>query len=121
MLNELYQVSQAMKRLDIDSPSRHQRIKPMGRNRELLIVRLNDDAEPSEVEFVSGAVAADLYRVEHGSTGSSFPGFNLPTPFLDLAQTSTDELTSVLEQLCALRKKSNPPIGADTQRHYEIG
>ena len=103
MLNELYQVSQSLEHVGIDFPSRDSRISPMGKNRELLIVRLNAAAEPSDGEFVLGAVAANLYRVEHGSAGSSFPGFNLPAPLLDLAQVSID-LKSILQRLCALSK-----------------
>ncbi len=110
MLNELYQVSQAMERVGITPPPRHPRISPMGKNRELLVLRLNDKAEPADVEFVSGEVGGGLFRVEHGSSGCSFPGFNIPTPLLDLTQTYTDEVTSVLEQLFfVLRQKSNPP------------
>ncbi len=106
MLNELYQVSQSLERVGINFPSRDSRISPMGKNRELLIVRLNDDAELSDMEFVSGAVAANLYRVEHGSAGSSFPGFNLPTPLRDLTQVSTD-LKPVLQRLSDLWKKKD--------------
>lgn len=110
MLNELYLVSQAMERVRIVPPSRHPRIKPMGKNRELLIVRLNDDAKPSEVEFVPGDTAARLFRVEHGSSGSSFPGLNIPTPLRRLDPTSA-RLSRVLERLCGLWKDRNPPTG----------
>ena len=113
MLNELYQVSQNLERVGIDSPSRDSRISPMGKNRELLIVRLNTAAEPSDVEFVSGAVAAHLFRVEHGSAGSSFPGFNLPTPLLDLIQAYID-LKPILQRLCKLQKKGD----SSTQQIY---
>ena len=106
MLNELYQVSQSLKRVDIDLPSRDSRIRPMGKTKELLIIRLNDDAESSDVEFVSGEVAANFYRVLHGSEGSSFPGFNIPIPLRDLTQVSTD-LKPILQRLCDLREKKD--------------
>ena len=61
MLNELYQVSQAMERVGITPPPRHPRISPMGKNRELLVLRLNDKAEPADVEFVSGEVGAVFF------------------------------------------------------------
>ena len=109
MLNELHQVSQALDRVGIDHPSRHPRINPMGKNRALLIVRLNQKAKPSKVEFVSKTVAATLFRVEHGSAGSSFPGFNIPTPLLDLKKSSAKKLEPVIKELCALQKKSDSP------------
>ncbi len=49
--------------------------------------------------------------MEHGSAGSSFPGFNLPTPLLDLTGVPTDELKPTLEQLVALWRKPSCPVG----------
>lgn len=112
MLNELSHVVAALERVGIDTASRHPRINPMGKNRELLIVRLSDDGKPVEVEFVPGSTAATLYRVEHGSAGSSFPGFNLPTPLLDLKAVPEENLKAGLEELCALWKK---PSSATSQ------
>ena len=109
MLNELHQVVKALDRTGIVPEPRHPRINPMGRNHDLLIVLLNESARPSDVEFISGAVAADLFRVEHGSSGSSFPGFNIPTPLRDLTQASPSKLKPVLEKYCDLQKKSGSP------------
>ena len=39
MLNELSQVADSLERLGTVAPSRHPRINPMGKNRELLVVR----------------------------------------------------------------------------------
>ena len=109
MLNELYQVSQAMERVGITGPRRHPRITPMGKNRELLLVRLNDDAEPSEVELIPGDMAGGLFRIKHGSSGSSFPGFNIPTPLLDPTCSPIDALNPLLERLCDLWQEKSPP------------
>ena len=106
MLNELHQISQALERVGIAPPKRHPRISPMRRTSELLIIRMSEESKPSDVEFVPGTVAAQLFRVEHGSAGSSFPGFNIPTPLLDLTQASTD-LKPVLQRLCDLLKKKD--------------
>lgn len=109
MLNELSQVVAALERVGVVTTSRHPRINPMGKNRELLVVRLDEKALVAEVEYVSGENAALLLRVEHGSAGSSFPGFNLPTPFLTLDPGRRGQLTPVVERLGALWKKQNPP------------
>lgn len=105
MLNELSQVVTALERVGIVPASRHPRMKPMSKNRQLLIVRLNESGFPSEVEFTPKEKAAALLRVEHGSAGSSFPGFNLPTPLRTFDSGQADELRSILEQLCGLWKK----------------
>ena len=109
MLNELYQVSQSLERVGITPRQRHQNIQPMAKNRELLVVCLNENAEPSNVEFVSGEVAGGLFRVNHPSPGTSFPGFNIPAPLLDLSVALADDLRPFLEQLCHLWKKQTPP------------
>ena len=105
MLNELSQVVTALERVGVVTTSQHPRMRPMSKNRELLIVRLNESGQPSEVEFIPKDKAAKLLRVEHGSAGSSFPGFNLPTPLLTLSTMSAAELSLALELLCAAWKK----------------
>jgi hypothetical protein len=112
MLNELSQVVTALERVGVVTASRHPRMKPMSKNSELLIVRLNDTGKPTDVEFIHRDKAAALLRVEHGSAGSSFPGFNLPTPLLDLAAVAATELKPKLAKLCeAWKKPSSAPHG----------
>jgi hypothetical protein len=107
MLNELSQVAESLERLGTVAPSRHPRINPMGKNRELLIVSLNGDGNPASLEVLPGETAANLFRVEHGSAGSSFPGFNIPTPLRRLAEVSADELKPAIEKLLELGKNKN--------------
>jgi len=107
MLNELSQVVTALERVGIVATPRHPRMKPMSKNRELLIVRLNERGLPTDVEFIPKDKAASLLRIEHGSAGSSFPGFNLPTPLLNLASVLAEEVKPALGQLSALNKKPN--------------
>lgn len=107
MLNELSQVVDAVERLGVNPPSRHWRINPMAKNRELLIVCLAEDGTPSRVEILGGEAAASLFRVEHGSAGSSFPGFNLPTPLRCLHKAPTGKLTSAVEHLLDVAKNKS--------------
>jgi hypothetical protein len=107
MLNELSQVADSLERLGTVAPSRHPRINPMGKNRDLLVVSLNGDGNPARLEVLPGETAANLFRVEHGSAGSSFPGFNIPTPFRRLDEASADDLKSAVEKLLALGKNKN--------------
>lgn len=111
MLNELSQVADSLERLGTAVTPRHSRINPMGKNRDLLIVALDNDGIPSHVEVLSGEIAADLFRVEHRSKGSSFPGFNVPTPLRRLDDAPVMELTAVVEKLLTLGKNKNSNIG----------
>ena len=107
MLNELSQMVEAIEHLGTTPPSRHSRINPMGKNKDLLVVCVTKDGSPNRVEVLKGEVAATLFRVEHGSAGSSFPGFNLPTPLRQLNEVPTEKLTPAVEALLALGKNKN--------------
>ena len=107
MLNELSQVADSLKRLGTVAPSRHPRINPMGKNRDLLVVSLDDAGNPSRIEVLPGETAANLFRVEHGSAGSSFPGFNIPTPLRRFAEASAGSLKPAIEKLVALEKSKH--------------
>jgi hypothetical protein len=107
LLNELSQIVDSVERLGVNPPSRHGRINPMAKNKELLIVCLAKDGAPSRVEILGGEVAASLFRVEHGSAGSSFPGFNLPTPLRCLDKAPTGKLMSAVEHLLDLAKSKS--------------
>ena len=104
MLNELSQVVDAIERLGLNPQSRHGRISPMAKNADLLIVFLARDGAPNRVENLAGRDAASWFRVEHGSAGSSFPGFNLPTPLRCLDKIPIEELTSAVKHLLNLAK-----------------
>jgi hypothetical protein len=79
----------------------------MGKNRDLLVVSLDDAGNASRIEVLPGETAANLFRVEHGSAGSSFPGFNIPTPLRRLDEASADALKPAVEKLLALGKNKN--------------
>lgn len=79
----------------------------MGRNRDLLVVSLGNDGNPSRIEVLPGETASILFRVEHGSQGASFPGFNVPTPLRRLDNAPGVELAAAVEKLLALGKNKN--------------
>ena len=107
MLNELSQVVDSLGRFGTVAPSRHPRINPMGKNRDLLVVSLNDDGKPARIEVLPGETAARVFRIEHGSAGASFPGFNVPTPMRRLDDAPAKEVTAAVERLLALGKNRN--------------
>jgi len=68
-------------------------------------VCLAPDGKPSSVEILKGDEASNLFRVEHGSAGSSFPGFNLPTPLRSLHEAPLEDLVPAIARLLALNKQ----------------
>ena len=119
MLNELSQVVDSLERLGTVTPARHPRINPMGKNNDLLVVSLDNDGNPLRLEFLSGDIAGRLFRIEHGSAGSSFPGFNLPTPLRSLEDAPVHELVPAIEKVISLgkNKNSSPAEIADAVRN----
>lgn len=107
MLNELSQVADSMERIGTETPSRHPRINPMGKNRELLVISLDGEGTPTLIEVLQGVTAANLFRVEHGSAGSSFPGFNIPTPLRRLDEAPAESLKPIIQKLLILGKDKN--------------
>jgi len=107
MLNELSQVVDAIEQLGVTAQSRHPRINPMGKNKDLLVVCVAKNGTPRHIEVLDGKKSATLFRVEHGSAGSSFPGLNLPTPLRRLDIVSAEKLKPVVESLLALAKNKN--------------
>lgn len=123
MLNELSQVVDAVERMGLNPPSRHRRISPMSQNKDLLIVCLAEDGAPSRVEVLVGDKAASLFRVEHRSKGSSFPGFNLPSPLRCLDEAPAEEVTSAVERLLELAKNkstSNVALAEGIHNLFEL-
>jgi hypothetical protein len=107
MLNELSQVVEALDRVGVPTQSRHPRINPMGKNKDLLVLCLGHDGNPKRVEILAGDVATSLFRVEHGSAGSSFPGLNVPTPLRCLEEAPTEKLVPAVEHLLARNNKKD--------------
>lgn len=68
MLNELSQAADAIEKLGVAPQSRHGRITPMGKNRELLIVCVSEDGRPSRVEIMDKQSASSF------SCGARFGG-----------------------------------------------
>lgn len=120
MLNELAQVVSALDRLGTATGSRHPRINPMGKNRELLIVYLSDSGAPASFTVVPGDNSATLFRVEHGAAGSSFPGFNLPTPLRTLQSGDAQQLKAAIGALLIERKNTKGSVTNMTNAAGEV-
>ena len=120
MLNELAQVVSALDRLGTVTGSRHPRINPMGKNSDLLIVRLAEDGNPASFTVVPGKTSATLFRFEHRCTGSSFPGFNLPTPLRTLQSADQGKLRAAVDALLAERKNTKGNVASLTIAASEV-
>lgn len=90
MLNELYQALVALEKRGVPLSMRHSALDPMPKG-DLLLIRLADDGRIAAVEVVPKEEAGLLMRVQHGSSGSAFPGFNLPGPLRTLSGTDNEK------------------------------
>ena len=123
MLNELSQVVAAMDTIGIVGARRHQHIQPMGKNDDVLIVSVDEGAEPLIIEVVRAEIAQNLLKFAPANNGPSFPGFNVPAPLRTLDRVPVEELLRAIEALLSLRKNKNAPLAAlkdATARLYKL-
>jgi len=99
MLNEVYQAAIALERRGAKVVELHSHLDPMGGNARALIVEVDEKAAPVRLSIVSGEIAGKLLRVCHGSKGSAFPGFNLPTPLRTFEKAEPERLGERVKKL----------------------
>jgi hypothetical protein len=99
MLNELYQVVTALEGKGVSFTLPHPSLEPM-KNAPLLVVRLVAGGKPTKLEMLKGEDAERIFRIKHASSGSSFPGLNIPLPLCDLTDAASAE------------SESSPPLAA---------
>lgn len=102
MLNELHRVVVALERRKVPLVIPHSAFDSMGKNSDLLLVRIDSHGSPCGIALLPGEVAGKLGRVCHGSEGSSFPGFNLPLPLRKLRANTPIE---ILQRLVDVQKR----------------
>lgn len=96
MLNELFQIAEALDRLKLSGQEAHPSIKPIG-NSPLLIARLTELGRIGSLDILMPEQAGLLKRVEHGAAGTSFPGFNVPSPVWNVADVPVEHLKQLIE------------------------
>ena len=109
MLNELYQAAKALEARHVPIIVPHSAVEPMGKS-ELLLIRLDNNANPIRVNLVPREIAGMFVRVAHGSEGSSFPGFNLPLPLRVIPQEMDVAKLKRLVELQQSKEASAAPL-----------
>jgi hypothetical protein len=104
MLNELQQVVTALQGRGVTIEEQHPSLTPMGKNDPLLVVELDKTGSPTHLSIEQAKIAGKLLRVCHGSQGSSFPGFNIPTPLRVFSRTKPDKLKDRFKELRRQRR-----------------
>lgn len=99
MLNELYLAATALERCGVKPIEQHPHLEPMGKNDRVLHILLDGNGQPKTFSVLSKEVAGTLLRIPGGSDGSSFPGFNLPTPLLRFQRTSVEKIKGRIKAL----------------------
>lgn len=105
MLNELAQIAEALRRAGVNVEARHRSIQPLGKNKPTLVISLGADGAPLNARWIDAETSATLFKVNHESAGTSFPGFNLELPAgvlpLHEVGNSSDQTTILIRQLGA--------------------
>lgn len=99
MLNELYQAATALRDRGVPIEEQHPSLTQMGKNDSLLVIQLAPNGSATHIEIEKPEIAGKLLRVCHSSQGSSFPGFNIPTPLRDFSKTKNNKLKSRFKEL----------------------
>ena len=123
MLNELYQVVTALEEKGVSFSLPHPSLEPM-KNVALMVVRLASGGKPAQLEMLKGDEAERIFRIKHASSGSSFPGINIPLPLRDLTGAPFAESSQGLETLIRLlsqKSASAGTIGDAARALYSLG
>ena len=110
MLNELYQVVTALEEKGVSFSLPHPSLEPM-KNVALMVVRLASGGKPAQLEMLKGDEAERIFRIKHASSGSSFPGINIPLPLRDLTGAPFAESSQGLETLIRLLSQKSASAG----------
>jgi hypothetical protein len=104
MLNELHQVVTALQGRGVTIDEQHPSLTPMGKNDPLLIAELGTAGSPTHLAIEQAEIAGKLLRVCHSSQGSSFPGFNIPTPLRVFSKARPDNIKQHFKELRRRRR-----------------
>jgi len=107
MLNELSQIAKALSKAGVPVEARHRSIQPLGKNKPTLIVSLDSTGAPIRAHWIDAETSATLFKVNHESAGTSFPGFNLESPLGVLPLHESDDaskhIITLIRQLATKR------------------
>lgn len=105
MLNELYSMSQSLERCRLQVPSRHERLKK-NPNVDAFIIGIGKDGLVDSVEFCHKARTREIFNIDSGENGVSFPGFKLSGPlwlFNESAQALIEKLLNLKKDMVSER------------------
>lgn len=96
MLNELYALSQSLSRCDLKVPQRHKDLKknPKGNG---FIVAINHDGSVASIEFCDADRMKETWKIDSGSNGISFPGFNISFPLWSVSSSAAEPIERLLK------------------------
>jgi len=123
VLNELYQIATMLEGQGLQALPVHPSLEPM-KNAPLMVARLSAGGQPARLEVLNGEIAETISRVKHSSSGSSFPGVNLPLPLWDLTDAPTAESAKYLNELVGMlakRDSSAQQISMAARALYSLG
>ncbi len=128
MLNELYVIAESLKRCGLSVIPTH----PYLRNNPKqpgFVLGIAPDGSVGSVEFRDREWLANLWQIDSGNNGESFPGFNLTWPVYDVRQSSSQiesllkekepiKRTEMLAAICSNSPLSFPNLSKQQKAHF---
>lgn len=101
MLNELFSMSQSLERCGLLVTSRHERLKK-NPNVDAFILGIGEDGLVASIEFCPRERTKEIFNINSGENGVSFPGFKLSGPLWIINETAQP----LVERLRRIKKES---------------
>lgn len=102
MLNELYALSQSLERCRLRIPSRHERLKKNPKVNGFAL-GIGKDGLVASIEFYSSERMTEVWNIDSGENGVSFPGFKISGPLWSSHHIAQD----LIEKLLKLKKDAS--------------
>ena len=99
MLNELYVLAKSLEKCGLNPPTYHPSLKRNAK-KDGFVLGIEDDGSVGFVEFCEAQKMGEVWRIESGSNGISFPGFNLASPIWK----PMDNVAEIVQKLLKLPK-----------------
>jgi hypothetical protein len=96
MLNELYSLSQSLSRCGLRVTTKHKDLKK-NRKTDGFILGIEEDGAAASIEFCCKERMEELWKIDSGENGVSFPGFKIAGPLWAIKENKLEAIEKLLK------------------------